>query len=699
MLGFIGQGGMGFVYKVEHMMMAKTLALKVLRPEQVTEEVWKRFRIEAQAIARLDHINVVRIYDMSQTEDGLPFYTMDLLDGESLADYLDEYYRLPLRQALPIFRQVCAGLAYAHDRGIVHRDIKPGNIMLLAEDKDKAAPTVKIVDFGIAKLSSFDSGFGQGLTRPGEVFGSPLYMSPEQCSGQQLDHRTDMYSVGVTMYQALTGRPPLLGKTAIETTAMHQDVVPPAMAEAIVLEDGEEPIVFPAELEEIVARLLAKSPDDRYDSLADVSIELLALERGAQRKGHATTGFSGASARSANAPHVVAGSARRPGVKTETQNLAFDQSETGGEANSRKQIRLILSVLAVVVLLTLGAGAVVLTIARPTPHVQGEDGDQELASLADLHQDPAVKVWEKTVGKEKSAPKYGTEQAKLITDYLAKNKQFYSTINPANTKQRVFEFPSSFSLGRFSYMSEAGGVDALAQGHVKAESASAYLLKAEELVAMYPALLERFRDDELGWLELKGIDVKSPNLLSSLTHCSKINRLVLTGSSFDSTDMKWLDKLPFLEQLEVSSEKIKGSDLANSRCLLHLTALRVGRLKNVSPLLKRLSHLNNLTIIDVGYTGLSGSDCKYLAKMTKLTELSLKGNELTDDDLKPLVTLQNLRSLDMRNCDKLTLKSAKTLGQLSQLREIKVPSNLDDPKVEQQFRLMLPNLRTYRGMI
>jgi serine/threonine protein kinase len=149
----------------------------------------------------------------------------------------------------------------------------------------RVGPVVKIVDFGIAKLSSFDSGFGQGLTRPGEVFGSPLYMSPEQCAGQKLDHRTDMYSVGVTMFQALTGRPPLLGKTAVETTAMHQSVVPPAMADVIVLEEGEEPIVFPPELEEIVARLLEKSPDARYDSLADVASELLALERGEIRKG------------------------------------------------------------------------------------------------------------------------------------------------------------------------------------------------------------------------------------------------------------------------------------------------------------------------------------------------------------------------------------------------------------------------------
>jgi len=129
-IDFVGAGGMGYVYKVEHLMMAKVMAPKVLRADEVSPAVWSRFRIEAKAIARLDHPNVVRIYDMNQTEEGTPYYTMDLLAGQSLADYLDANGPMPPALALPVFTQVCVGLAYAHERGIIHRDIKPGNIML-----------------------------------------------------------------------------------------------------------------------------------------------------------------------------------------------------------------------------------------------------------------------------------------------------------------------------------------------------------------------------------------------------------------------------------------------------------------------------------------------------------------------------------------------------------------------------------------
>ncbi len=300
---------MGLVYEVEHVLMAKRMALKILKTEHLTEAVWKRFRAEGQAIARLDHANIVRIYDMSQSEDGVPFYTMDLITGMSLADYLQDYGRMSQSEALPVFRQVCAGLAYAHEHGIIHRDIKPGNIMLigLSENDNKVADKqVKIVDFGIAKLTDESGNTIQGLTKPGEVFGSPLYMSPEQCNGQKVDQRSDLYSVGITLFQVLTGKPPLLGKTAIETTIMHQTTVPPTLSEALAKAgrdaDGSASVKFSPRLEQVVATMLEKLPEDRYSSLSEVARELLQIERGdtavpleLTRSGHKRTQIDGRS--------------------------------------------------------------------------------------------------------------------------------------------------------------------------------------------------------------------------------------------------------------------------------------------------------------------------------------------------------------------------------------------------------------------
>ena len=151
-INFIGKGAMGKVYRAQHEMMPREYALKTLTENQVTEESWRRFQVEAQSIARMSHPNVVVIYNLGIHNDFLPYYVMDLLSGESLFDRLNRVEVLSLQEAIPIFTQVCDGLGYAHKKGIVHRDIKPDNIFLLKEPEPSGV-SVKIVDFGIAKLS------------------------------------------------------------------------------------------------------------------------------------------------------------------------------------------------------------------------------------------------------------------------------------------------------------------------------------------------------------------------------------------------------------------------------------------------------------------------------------------------------------------------------------------------------------------
>ncbi|MBS1998875.1 MAG: serine/threonine protein kinase, partial [Cyanobacteria bacterium SZAS LIN-2] len=259
-LSFIGAGGMGSVYRVRHRIMNTEYALKTLRADQVTEVAWRRFQNEAQAIARMNHPNVVAIYNLGLHNKTVPYYVMDLLSGSTLADILQTRHQLPVVEALPIFIEACAGIGYAHKKGIVHRDIKPGNIVVL-EKPDATGAKIKIVDFGIAKLSHTKDLANQQLTGVGEICGSPFYMSPEQSQAGKVDARSDIYSLGCTLFETLTGSPPFKGRNVTETMIMHHSNQPPTLSETA------QEQAFPAALEEAVAVTLAKAPMDRYPNM------------------------------------------------------------------------------------------------------------------------------------------------------------------------------------------------------------------------------------------------------------------------------------------------------------------------------------------------------------------------------------------------------------------------------------------------
>lgn len=273
-ISLLGKGGMGVVYKVEQIFLGKELALKTIDKRLLSDVTIRRFQQEAKAAFAVRHPNIIAVNDFGLLDDQTPFLVMEIINGETLGERITRTGRLNIDEAIPIFVQACFGLGYAHDHGIVHRDVKPNNIMLLDELPLAAEGAVKIVDFGIAKFSQHDEGEIQALTRTGEVFGSPLYMSPEQCAGERVDHRADIYSFGCVMFEALTGTPPFIGENAIKTMFMHQSGIAPSLKEASLGED------FPPALEELVAMMLAKSPDNRYQSLGKVAHALGAFSRG-----------------------------------------------------------------------------------------------------------------------------------------------------------------------------------------------------------------------------------------------------------------------------------------------------------------------------------------------------------------------------------------------------------------------------------
>ena len=254
-VGELGKGAMGIVYKALDPTIGRTVALKTMRLDvhgMDTEEMLKRFRNEARAAGVLNHPNIVTVYDAGEQE-GLFYMALELIEGQSLHALLAEHRVLPAEQIIEISRQVCAGLDYAQSHGVIHRDVKPANIMITPDR------TVKIMDFGIAKA-------GGGMTSVGQVLGTPNYMSPEQVKGRPLDGRSDLFSWGVILYEMVTGEKPFTGQnvTTIIYKIVNEDPIPPR----------ELDVTIHPGLSAVVTKALAKSPDERYQKGADLVRDL-----------------------------------------------------------------------------------------------------------------------------------------------------------------------------------------------------------------------------------------------------------------------------------------------------------------------------------------------------------------------------------------------------------------------------------------
>lgn len=268
----LAEGGMSAVYKAKDLLLGRDVAIKVLLPgRHFTEESLLRFQREAKTVGVLNHPSIVSVYEMNTYAEGEPYIAMEFVDGDTLATHIKkasahESKFLPFEMTIDIMRQCASALSYAHNHGIVHRDIKSGNIMLAREES--GAWRAKLVDFGIARALEEDA---INLTRTGEIFGSPRYMSPEQCRGEKIDARSDIYSLGCVFYECLTGDVPFKGGTALDTMRMHND------DSALAPSSIRKGLHLGAEIDRIVLKCLAKEKSSRYQTAEALEADLQKL--------------------------------------------------------------------------------------------------------------------------------------------------------------------------------------------------------------------------------------------------------------------------------------------------------------------------------------------------------------------------------------------------------------------------------------
>jgi len=320
-LARIGEGGMGTVYSAVHPIIGKKVAIKVLAARLAkNKNAIRRFVLEARAVNDIQHPGLVDIFSFGRLTDGRHYYVMEFLEGRNLGDVLSERISLPTTEALPLFIEVGRALVAVHSKGIVHRDLKPENILLLATVQP-GGQKVKLVDFGLAKLVEgvpAHLSVGGPRTAAGVNVGTPHYMSPEQCRGQKVDARSDLYALGILLYETLTGRLPFDGPTPVDIWQAHAEHAPrPPMDLA--------PGAISSTLNAIILRLLAKKAEHRFQSATDFCTALEGLDDYGEPKSLRLSLATVEAAKSGRQPSVVVHAPHKPAhydeLATTTEDL------------------------------------------------------------------------------------------------------------------------------------------------------------------------------------------------------------------------------------------------------------------------------------------------------------------------------------------------------------------------------------------
>jgi serine/threonine protein kinase len=668
----IGHGGMGEVYLAKHLTLDKTCALKLIPPNQVTDTIWQRFRNEARTIASLDHINLVKVTDLGIHEDCLPYYAMEYIEGETLAEMLKDSKGLPLPVVLDIFTQVCDGVDYAHKKGVVHRDLKPGNIMLAKSKDGKYA--VKILDFGLVKLIR-DDRHQQSLTKVGQVFGTPFYMSPEQCMSGKIDSRSDIYSLGCTMFESLTGRPPFMTPSPVDTVVCHINTDPPSL-ESIV-----GPNIYPASLESVLARLLRKKPGERYQTLLELRSDLEKVGRGEKvEPTYVSTGK----------PSVIDGEAPTSMTTTMTLPSGLPKSVLGIP-------KTIIS--ATLCTMVLGLATIAYMATRLPPFKSSVQPPPRIDSIAATPQ------------KEKPSA------SEVPPASLKDTAPFSSIVERNGIKWRVFNFPEDTKIGCIKIDK---GTSVEARGKVTVQLGTRAYFVPFPAVLKYPGYLKRFREGDIYEImpespaNLTSKDYPGSDVcLQTVAAIPGVQALNLNScDDLTNKSLATLEKYPALIQLYLIDNNIDAKTLAGLSTLRQLSYLSLQGYEALTPLLAKLQHSTQMQTMLMQHSQLNLQEIAYLSTLPNLEHLVFKQVEPSNAETstKALMLFSKNKKLKYLSIAKLpvgpdTIEAIKPLKNLEALALDPQPSALNYAAKRALFRelpdllitdLQHRNLRTVR---
>ncbi len=619
----IGRGGMGVVYQVEQIILEREMALKTLDGHDVSDATWRRFQQEAKATSMLDHPNLISVYDSGIIDGKHPYFVMDLVLGTTLAKLVEEKGPLSVEEALPIFIQVCFGLAYAHDLGIVHRDLKPSNIMLV-KPPSGVHYTAKIVDFGIAKLHINEGSDVQGLTKTGEIFGSPLYMSPEQCLGVAVDHRSDIYALGCVLFEALTGLPPFMGNTSLSTMMKHQSEKPPTLKEATL---GKE---FPKDVEKLVAQLLEKDPNQRYQTLNTVAKDLGLLQQGIS-----------------------------------AQSLTSTQSVLNGATTSEKRVSIAFSVIACILSAILSGAAV---------WIIKDSIDSKLYS------EKVNAAAEKF--KENSPVDVPFTQVKESVQSMTK------TLKDGRKVRRIYFIKP---LGTFNIVGNPKEYKASGIQEIPIEN-SIHLRLRDPDVLESPNFFTQFQPDDVTALTLVTNYGLTNSSLKSLGHLRNITYLHIGDNEVSDQCIEYVNELHSLSCLYIGFTQLTENGILSLKRLNELEELGMGRMPSVTHVLNKIKNSKKLRELYLTRCNVTNDDLKLITNMQNLEELSLDENPKIDDNgLKVLKPSRNLKRIGLARTS-VTAASIETFRMFPQMETVTINARQWSADDINRFRTTYPHI-------